>query len=49
MSPALYGGFVLQCFERGNAVELHNGIISDFYPGLPHTKIALQAGAPTAH
>ena len=23
-------------FERGNTVELHNRIMFDFYPGLPH-------------
>ena len=28
--------FVQQCFERGNAVELHNGKMFDFYLGLPH-------------
>ena len=33
MSPALNGCFVLQ---RGNAVELRNRIMFDFYPGLPH-------------
>ena len=35
MSPALNGSLVLQRFERSNAVELHNGIMFDFYPGLP--------------
>ena len=24
------------CFKRGNAIEIHNGIMFDFYPGLPH-------------
>ena len=23
-------------FERGNALEIHNGTMFDFYPGLPH-------------
>ena len=36
MSPALNESFVPQCFERGNAVELRNGIMFDFYSGLPH-------------
>ena len=27
---------VLQCFERGNTVKLHNRIMFDFHPGLPH-------------
>ena len=26
----------LQCSECGNAVEICNGIMFDFYPGLPH-------------
>ena len=33
---ALNGCFVLQCFEGGNAVELCNGVMFDFYTGLPH-------------
>ena len=36
MSPALNGSSVLQCFEHGNTVEIHNGIMFDFYLGLPH-------------
>ena len=36
MSPTLNGSTALQCFERGNAVEIRNGIMFDFYPGLPH-------------
>ena len=28
--------FVLQRFERGNAVKLHNKIMFNFYPELPH-------------
>ena len=36
MSPALNGSFALQHFECGNAVEMYNGIMIDFYPGLPH-------------
>ena len=27
----------LQHFERSNAIEIRNGIMLDFYPGLPHT------------
>ena len=34
MSPALNVSTVLQCFEHGNVVEIHNGIMFDFYPGL---------------
>ena len=37
MSPAaLNRSSALECFERGNAIEIHNGIMFDFYPGLPH-------------
>ena len=36
MSPALNGSFVPQHFECGNAVEIRNKIMFDFYPGLSH-------------
>ena len=36
MSPALTGSSVLERFERGNAMEIRNGIMFDFYLGLPH-------------
>ena len=36
MSSTLNESSVLQHFERGNTVKIHNGIIFDFYPGLPH-------------
>ena len=36
MSPALNGSSVLQYIEPANAVDIHNGIKFDFYPGLPH-------------
>jgi len=36
MSPALNGSSAIQHFKRGNTVETHNGIMFDFYPGLPH-------------
>ena len=39
MSPALDGSFVLQNFERGNAVKMCNGIMFYFYPGLPHSSV----------
>ena len=35
MSLALNGSSSLQRFERGNVVEVYNGIMFDFYPGLP--------------
>ena len=36
MSPALNESSTLECFERSNASEIRNGIMFDFYPGLPH-------------
>ena len=36
MSPTLNRSTVLQHFEQGNAIEIHNGIMFDFYPRLPH-------------
>ena len=39
MSPALNVSSALQHFKRGNAIEIRNGIMFDFYLGLPHTLI----------
>ena len=36
MSPALKGSYVLQRFERGNAVKIRNDIMFDFYTELTH-------------
>ena len=36
MSPALSGSSVLQRVELNDALEIRNGIIFDFYSGLPH-------------
>ena len=36
MSPTVNRSCALQCFERSSAVKLRNGIMFDFYPGLPH-------------
>ena len=36
MSPTLNASTMLKHFECGNAVEMRNGIMFDFYPGLPH-------------
>ena len=43
MSLALNGSSALQRFEHGNVVEIHNGIMLDFYLGLPHMDILLIA------
>ena len=42
MSSALNGSSVLERFERGNGIEIRNGIMFDFYPGLPHIYITHQ-------
>ena len=36
MSPAFNGSYALERFERSKAIEIRNGIMFDFYPGLPH-------------
>ena len=41
MSFAPNGSTALQRFERGNTVKIHNGIVFDFYPGLPHIHLFL--------
>ena len=33
------GSSALRRFERGNALEIRNGIMFDFYQGLPHMHI----------
>ena len=40
-SPILNGNSAPECFERGNAMEIHNGIMFNFYPGLPHMTFLL--------
>ena len=36
MSPTLNGSSALQPFKHGNAIEMRNRIMFDFYPGLEH-------------
>ena len=36
MSPTLNGSSTLEHFKRSNASEIRNGIMFDFYLGLPH-------------
>ena len=36
------GSSTLERFERSNASEIRNGIMFDFYPGLPHMRIKLE-------
>ena len=35
MSPTLNASSALERFKRSNAIEIHNGIMFGFYPGLP--------------
>ena len=39
MSPALNRSSEIQCFENSDAIEICNGIIFDFHPGLPHIAV----------
>ena len=41
MNPALNGSSALERFERGNAIEICNGIMFDFYPGLAHMYVCI--------
>ena len=36
MSPTLNGSSMIRHFEHSDAIEIHDGIIFDFYPGLSH-------------
>ena len=36
MSTALNGSSTLEHFERSNTSEIRNGIMFNFYPGLPY-------------
>ena len=36
LNPALNGSSEMRHFERSDAIEICNGIISDFYTGLIH-------------
>ena len=36
MSYALNRSSALERFEHGNAIEIRNRLMFDFYPGLPH-------------
>ena len=38
MSPAPNGSLAVQHFEHGNAIEIHGGIIFDFYTGVSHMR-----------
>ena len=39
MSPALNKSFVVQHLECSNPIEIRNGIMFGFYPGLPRMGI----------
>ena len=36
MRPAFNGSSALERLECSNAIKIRNGIMFDFYPGLPH-------------
>ena len=42
MSPALNGSSAIRRFEHSDAIEIRDGIIFDFYPGLPHSEVLTQ-------
>ena len=44
LCPTLNGSSALQHFKLGKMIEIRNGIMFDFYPGLPH--IVLQVSKP---
>ena len=39
LSPALNGRSEIRRFERSDAIEICNGIIFDFYTGLPRVDV----------
>ena len=40
--PLFNGGSMLQLFEYGNVIKGHNGIMLNFYPGLPQVSLLLK-------
>ena len=44
MIPTLNGSSALERYKHGNAIETHNRIMFDFYPGLPHVICLLCSG-----
>ena len=46
MSPVFNESSVIQCFERSNTIEIHNG---HFYPGLPQIVFLSHACMCTFH
>ena len=49
MNPAPNGSSTLQHFERGDAIEIRNRMMFDFYPGLPHIIHSLSIPAHSTH
>ena len=41
MSSALNQSSALQHFEHGNAIEIHNRIMFNFYPGMPQIDLVI--------
>ena len=44
MSPALNGSSEIQRFERSDAIEIHDGIIFNFYTRLAHIVLVISQG-----
>ena len=45
MSPALSGSLSLLHIKLGDVLEIRDGIIFNFYPGLPHIRVLKQTVA----
>jgi len=43
MSPTFNRSSALERFKRSYAIEIRNGIMFNFYPGLPHVLLSLYA------
>ena len=46
MSSALNGSSTLERFECSNASEIRNGVMFDFYPGLPQVLVIVWLQVP---
>ena len=49
MSPTINGSMALQRVEHNNAVQIHNGIMFDFYPGLPRIQFVWKTDLSIKH
>ena len=49
LSPALSGSSEKRRFERSDAIGIRDGIIFDFYTGLPHVRVRVRELAWVLH